>query len=80
MDVMKKGGDMSDMIEVRVTADMSRDDVVNGILKISSKPDSSRQGQAQEFGIWFMNFFHRLRMAQGYQLDLTITNTPKIFL
>ena len=34
MDVMKKGGDMSDMIEVKITADMSRDDVLNGILKI----------------------------------------------
>ena len=34
MDVMKKGGDMSDMREVRITADMSRNDVMNGILKI----------------------------------------------
>ena len=34
MDVMKKGGDMSDMIEVKITGDMSRDDVVNAILTI----------------------------------------------
>ena len=34
MDVMKKGGDMSDMIEVKITVDMSRDDVMNSILKI----------------------------------------------
>ena len=31
--VMKKGGDQSDMKEVKVTGEMSRDDVVNGILE-----------------------------------------------
>lgn len=32
-DVMNKGGDQSDMRAVKVTCDMSREDVVNGILK-----------------------------------------------
>ena len=33
-EVLKKGGDKSDMKELEVTADMSREDVLNGILHI----------------------------------------------
>ena len=33
-EVLKKGGDKSDMKELNVTADMSRNDVLNGILHI----------------------------------------------
>ena len=36
-----------------------------------SKPDWSRQGQAKEFGIWFIDF--GLRMTQGYQLDHSLS-------
>ena len=34
-------------------------------------PDSSRQGQAQIFGLWFMDF--ALWMTQGYQLDHSLS-------
>ena len=40
----------------------------------------SRQGQAQEFGhwnldfgLWTLDFFYGLRMTQGYQLDHSIS-------
>ena len=37
------------------------------------KPDSSRQGQAQEFAILTLDFFYGLRMTQGYELNHSIS-------